>query len=239
MAAAVGNRNILVGRPCMSLSTITPAWPSLASSPIRRPIPPSPSSGMRLTSSPATASPSALCSPITAVAIAPITFAKLVSRWASNTVALALTRRKPMAKPNASSRPPCANGPTLLTGPTPSKETTPSLLGPTTTTMPVLMVAFTTSRPSAAPNQVQPLDHLQVPPPISPQSIQSKLVNSTVFKNKDLAMRHVDFGAILEKILLRDSLLQRRFFKDLKLVWAGLRTVSGDGHTSSLANPDR
>src|ERR1035437_1330819 len=163
MAAAVGNRNILVGRPCMSLSTITPAWPSLASSPIRRPIPPSPSSGMRLTSSPATASPSALCSPITAVAIAPITFAKLVSRWASNTVALALTRRKPMAKPNASSRPPCANGPTLLTGPTPSKETTPSLLGPTTTTMPVLMVAFTTSRPSAAPNQVQPLDHLQVP----------------------------------------------------------------------------
>src|ERR1017187_2984613 len=162
MAAAVGNRNILVGRPCMSLSTITPAWPSLASSPIRRPIPPSPSSGMRLTSSPATVSPSALCSPITAVAIAPITFAKLVSRWASNTVALALTRRKPMAKPNASSRPPCANGPTLLTGPTPSKETTPSLLGPTTTTMPVLMVAFTTSRPSAAPNQVQPLDHLQV-----------------------------------------------------------------------------
>jgi len=50
-------------------------------------------------------------------------------------------------------------------------------------------------------------------------------------------MRHVDFGAILEKILLRDSLLERRFFKDLKLVWAGLRTVSGDGHTSRFFDP--
>ena len=50
-------------------------------------------------------------------------------------------------------------------------------------------------------------------------------------------MRHVDFGAILEKILLRDSLLQRRFFKELKLVWAGLRTVSGDGRTSGFFDP--
>lgn len=75
------------------------------------------------------------------------------------------------------------------------------------------------------------------PPPISPQSIQSKLVNSKVFKNKDLPMRHVDFGAILEKILLRDSLPQRRFFKELKLVWAGLRAVSGDGRTSGLFDP--
>src|SRR5208337_5133506 len=163
MAAAVVNTNILVGRPCMSLSTITLAWPSLRSSPIRRPTPPSPSSGMQLTSLLVTASSSALCSPITAAVIAPTSFAKLVSRWASNTAALARTRRKPMAKPNASSRPLCANGPTLLTGPTPSKETSPLLPGPTTTTMPVLMVAFTTSRPSAAPNRVQPLDHLQAP----------------------------------------------------------------------------
>ena len=74
-------------------------------------------------------------------------------------------------------------------------------------------------------------------PPISPQRVQSKLVNSKVFKTKDLVMRHVDFGAILEKILLRDSLLQRRFFKDLKLVWAGLRTVSGDGRRSGFFDP--
>jgi hypothetical protein len=53
-------------------------------------------------------------------------------------------------------------------------------------------------------------------PPISPQRVQSKQVNSKIFKTKDLAMRHVDFGAILEKILLRDSLLQRRFFKELE-----------------------
>src|SRR6266403_2223481 len=165
MAAAVVNRNILVGRPCMSLSTITLAWPSLASSPIRRPTPPSPSSGMRLTSSLATASSSALCSPTTAAAIAPTSFAKLVCRWASNTAVLALTRRKPTAKPNASSRPLCANGPMPLTGPTPTNVTSPSLPGPITTTTPVLMVAFTTSRPSAAPNQVQPLDHLQMAPP--------------------------------------------------------------------------
>src|SRR5271165_5269804 len=163
MAAAVVNISILDGRPCTSPSMTTLAWPSLASSPIRRPPPPSPSSGMRLTSSPATASPPAPCSPITAAAIAPTTFAKLVSRWVSNTAALARTRRKPTAKPNASSRPPCANGPTPLTGPTPSKETSVSLPGLTTTTTPVLMVAFTTSRPSAAPNQVQPLDHLQPP----------------------------------------------------------------------------
>src|SRR5580692_2397675 len=80
-----------------------------------------------------------------------------------NTAALARTRHKPTAKRNASSRPLCANGPIPLTGPTPTYATWPSLLGPTTTTTPVLMVAFTTSRPSAAPNQVQPLDHLQAP----------------------------------------------------------------------------
>src|ERR1019366_718346 len=75
-----------------------------------------------------------------------------------------------------------------------------------------------------------------LPPLFSPRG-QSKLVNSKVFKTKDLVMRHVDFGAILEKILLRDSLLQRRFFKDLKLVWAGLRTVSGDGRRSGFFDP--
>jgi hypothetical protein len=51
-------------------------------------------------------------------------------------------------------------------------------------------------------------------------------------------MRHVGFGAILEKILRRDSLLQRRFFKELKLVWAGLRTVSGDGRRSGFFDPN-
>jgi len=175
--AAVVNRNILGGRPCTSRSTTTLAWPSLASSPIRKPTPPSPSSGMRLTSSLATASSSTLCSPITAAAIAPTSFAKPVSRWASNTAALARTRHKPTAKPNASSRPLCANGPTPLTGPTPTNATWPSLLGPTTTTTPVRMVAFTTSRPSAAPNQVQPLDHLQSPA-LPPRSIQDFAIPS-------------------------------------------------------------
>jgi len=74
-------------------------------------------------------------------------------------------------------------------------------------------------------------------PPVSRQSIQFKVVNSKIFKTKDLAMRHVDFGAILEKILLRDSLLQHRFFKELKLVWAGLRAVSGDGRMSGFFDP--
>jgi transposase InsO family protein len=90
-------------------------------------------------------------------------FRQACLEMASNIAALALTRRKPMAKTNASSRPPCANRPTPLLGPTPSKETSASLPGPTTTTTTVLMVAFTPSRPSAAPNPVQPLDHLQVP----------------------------------------------------------------------------
>jgi hypothetical protein len=56
------------------------------------------------------------------------------------------------------------------------------------------------------------------PPPISPQGIQSKVVDFKVFKNNDLATTYVDFGAILEKILFRDSPLQRQFFKDLKPV---------------------
>jgi hypothetical protein len=51
-------------------------------------------------------------------------------------------------------------------------------------------------------------------------------------------MRLVEFGVILEKILLRNSLLQRRFFKDLKLVWAGLRIASGAGRTSGFFDPN-
>src|SRR5450631_715087 len=163
MAAAAANTSIPDGRPCTSPSTITPAWPSLRSCPIRRPTPLSLFCAMPSTSSLATASPSAPCSPITAATIAPITFTKLACRWASNTAALALTRRKPTAKPNASSKPLCASGPTPPTGPTPTNATHASLPGPTTTTTLVLMVASTTSRPSAAPNQVQRLDHLQPP----------------------------------------------------------------------------
>src|SRR5438309_9138040 len=147
----------------MSPSTTTLAWPSLASSPIRRPTPPSPFSRMRLTSSLAMASPCAPCSPITAAAIAPTSFTAFVFTWASNTAALALIRRKPMAKPNASSRPPFAREPTPLTGPTPISAISHLLPVPTTTTSSVPMVAFTTSRPSAALILVQRLDHLQAP----------------------------------------------------------------------------
>jgi hypothetical protein len=89
--------------------------------------------------------------------------AALVSTWVSNTAVLVLTRLRPTAKPNASSRPLCANGPTPLTGKIPTSETVLSLPGPTTTTASDLMVASTISRPSAALNQVQRLDHLQPP----------------------------------------------------------------------------
>jgi hypothetical protein len=39
-----------------------------------------------------------------------------------------------------------------------------------------------------------------VPPHISPQSIQSKLVNSKVVKNKDLTVMYAHFGGFLETI---------------------------------------
>jgi hypothetical protein len=70
---------------------------------------------------------------------------------------------RPTAKPNALSRPPCANGPTPLTGAIPTNEIALCLPGPTTTTASDLMVASTTSRPSAALNHVQRLEHLQAP----------------------------------------------------------------------------
>ncbi len=48
--------------------------------------------------------------------------------------ALVLTRLRPTARPNVSSKPLCANWPTLLTGKIPTNETTLSFPGPTTTT---------------------------------------------------------------------------------------------------------
>ena len=84
-------------------------------------------------------------------------------RWPSSTSAPGPTHREPMGKPNALSRPPCANGPMPNTGPTPSKETPTSSHGSITTTAIDPMVASTTSRPSAAPIPEQPLDHLQAP----------------------------------------------------------------------------
>ena len=80
-----------------------------------------------------------------------------------STATPALTRHEPMGRPNASSRPPCANGHTQNTGPTRWKEMLTSSPGSTTTTENGPMVASTTSRPSAAPIQEQPPDHLQAP----------------------------------------------------------------------------
>jgi hypothetical protein len=91
------------------------------------------------------------------------TFVRLAFNSESNTTAPDPTRRKPTARPNASSRPPCVSGPTQNTGPTPSSETNTSVLGLTTTTSSVLMVASTTGRPSAERTRVQPPDDLQVP----------------------------------------------------------------------------
>jgi transposase len=68
-----------------------------------------------------------------------------------------------MARRRGLSRPRCANGPTPNTGSNRSNEISACSPGPTTTTTKDHMVASTTSRPSAAPISVQPLDHLQSP----------------------------------------------------------------------------
>jgi len=75
------------------------------------------------------------------------------------------------------------------------------------------------------------------PPPISPQGFQSKIVNSKVFKNKDLAARHIDFGVIWRKCCCAIRWFSVDFSKILKLVSASLRTVSGDGRTSEFLDP--
>ena len=112
----------------------------------------------------ATASGSAACSPTTEAPIAPTSFATPVPQLGDPAPPHPpLHPREPTAKPNASSRPPCANGPTPNTGKTPMNATALCSPGPTTTTSPAPMVASTTTRPSAAPNRVQRLDHLQPP----------------------------------------------------------------------------
>src|SRR5450631_1966394 len=86
----------------------------------------------------------------------------LVRRWQSNTAAPDPIPQEPTATPSASSKPPYANGPMQNTGPAPSKETLTCSHGSTTTTKD-LMVASTTTRPSADPIQEQPLELLQAP----------------------------------------------------------------------------
>src|SRR5271170_31236 len=163
MAGCAASTAIPVSRPCMWPSTISRAWPLPSCCPIRRRKPPSPSCALPWSSSPATASPSAPCSPTTAAATAPTASAAPAANSTSDTAALDPTRRKPTAKPNALSRPPCASGPTLNTGLTLARETPTYSPGPTTTTTTDPMVASTTSRPSAAPRSEQPLDLLQPP----------------------------------------------------------------------------
>ena len=111
----------------------------------------------------ATVSPSAPCSPTTAPATAPHSFATPARRCRSNTAAPGPIRPEPTARPSDLSRPRCASGPMQNTGPTPSNEMHASGPGPTTTTTNDPMVASTTSRPSAAPAMAQRLDHLQAP----------------------------------------------------------------------------
>ena len=109
-----------------------------------------------------TASAYAPCSPTTAPATAP-QFRHACQQMAIKHAAPDLTRREPMARPNALSRPPCGNGPTQNTGTTQNKEMLTCSLGSTITTASDPMVASTTSRPSAAPKSEQRLDHLQAP----------------------------------------------------------------------------
>jgi transposase len=77
--AGAANTSIPAGKLSTSPSTTTPAWLSPRSCPIRRPIPPSLFCTMLLTSSLATASAFAPCSPTMAAVIAPISFAALAS----------------------------------------------------------------------------------------------------------------------------------------------------------------
>src|SRR5271167_3893426 len=163
MAGSVANANIPALSPCTWPSTITPAWPSPRSSPIRRPKPPSASCTRPSTSLPATASAFAPCLPTTVPAIAPAASALPANTCSSYTAVPGPTPPEPTAKPNASSKPPCVNGPMPNTGPTHSKETPTYSHGLTTTTTSGHMVASATSRPSADPTLVQRLDHLQPP----------------------------------------------------------------------------
>src|SRR5271165_6357467 len=163
MEGCAARASIPASSPCTWLSTITRAWPSPRCSPIRRPKPPSASCTRRSTSLPATASAYAPCLPTTAQATAPTCSAQLAKTCSSNTAVPSPTHPELTAKPNASSKPRCANGPMPNTGPTQSKETPTCSPGPTTTTTSGLMVASATSRPSADPNLVQRLDHLQAP----------------------------------------------------------------------------
>src|SRR5208337_1627763 len=163
MGGCVVNINIPASWPCMWPSTTTRAWPSHNCCPIRRPIPLAIFCAPRCSSSPATASASAHCSPTMAPVIDRESFVWLACRCSSTTAAPGPTRQEPTAKPSALSRPRCANGPTQNTGPIPTNAMPASSLGPTITTTNALMVASTTSRPSAAPRLVQRLEHLQAP----------------------------------------------------------------------------
>src|SRR6185437_3829160 len=161
--AAVAVLSLPAGRLCTLPSMITPASPSPACCPISKAKPPSP---FYMPPSPftlSTALPSAACSPTTAPAIAPASSAPPASNSESSTASLVLTLRAPMAKPNASSKPPCASGPTFAITSTPKNAISISPHGSSTTTSTVRMVASVTLRPSAELLRVQRLDRSQPP----------------------------------------------------------------------------
>ncbi len=94
--------------------------------------------------------------------IAPIVFAPLANSSASAIASPALTLPAPTVRPNASSKPPFASGLMSATTPTPKNAISNSPPGSTTTTLPALMVALVTLRPSAALlPEVQPLEGSQ------------------------------------------------------------------------------
>ncbi len=69
------------------------------------------------------------------------------ANWASSSASPAPTVRRPTARPNASSSPPCVNGPTPSPTKTRSNEPTPSMTGSTTTTGIALTKASEVSHP--------------------------------------------------------------------------------------------
>ena len=165
MDAAADVRSSPAGKPCMSPSTIIPVWPSPQLLPdqkaettiafLRDAVAFYAQHGIRIRG---------LLTDNGSSYRSRQFRARLCRARRFGTTSPAPTLHAPMAKPNASSRPPCANGPTPVTGPTPKNATSTCCPGSSTTTSSALMVVSATLHPSAALPQVQRLDKPQAPP---------------------------------------------------------------------------
>ena len=119
--------------------------------PTSAPNPPLPSSTPPLLTTAASASPSAACSPTTLPATTPACSHAPAANSASATCAPDPIRPAPTEKPNASSRPPCANGLMLAFTRTPPSAPPSSTSGLTSTTGTDRMLVWASRHPSLAP----------------------------------------------------------------------------------------